>query len=73
MFVNSNIMRRFVVSQIKCNVKVKNIRTVSTTRPQSFAEDNVEENKTPVFKGNYDIIIAGGGMVGCTLACALGK
>ncbi|KAJ0173671.1 hypothetical protein K1T71_010820 [Dendrolimus kikuchii] len=30
----------------------------------------VEDGK---YKGNYDIIIAGGGMVGCTLACAILK
>lgn len=35
-------------------------------RPLSSIED-------AKYKGNYDMIIAGGGMVGCTLACALGK
>lgn len=35
-------------------------------RPLSSIED-------AKYKGNYDIIIAGGGMVGCTLACALAK
>ncbi|KOB65613.1 putative ubiquinone biosynthesis monooxygenase COQ6, partial [Operophtera brumata] len=35
------------------------IRRVSTTNEQH--------------KGNYDVIIAGGGMVGCSLACAMAK
>ncbi|CAH0728374.1 unnamed protein product, partial [Brenthis ino] len=45
--------------------KLTNIRTLSAFRKYS---DNREDHK-----GKYDVIIAGGGMVGCTLACAMGK
>ncbi|CAG9789259.1 unnamed protein product [Diatraea saccharalis] len=42
------------------NRAILSVRTLCTNK-----EENV--------KDKYDIIIAGGGMVGCTLACALGK
>lgn len=38
---------------------------ISLRRYSSIKHENI--------KGSYDIIIAGGGMVGCTLACAMGK
>lgn len=37
------------------------------TGHRKFSSTNNEN-----FKGQYDIIVAGGGMVGCTLACSLG-
>ncbi|CAG9134033.1 unnamed protein product [Plutella xylostella] len=44
------------------------IRTLGADRGYSTNQINSEQ-----IKGEYDIIIAGGGMVGCTLACSMGK
>lgn len=57
-----------IKNSLQCNnIFVKrftNIRTVTTLR--KYSKNNNEQ------KGKYDIVIAGGGMVGCTLACAMG-
>lgn len=49
-----------LLAQVKAN-----IRSLSSMHASNTQND---EN----IKAKYDIIVAGGGMVGCTLACALG-
>lgn len=71
--------KKILVSQIKCNKKVfTNIRALCTpVTPASTATEHTKHHDTTDtnanFKGNFDVIIAGGGMVGCTLACAFAK
>lgn len=48
------------------NIFVTKFTNIRTTL-RKYSKNNNEH------KGNYDIVIAGGGMVGCTLACAMGK
>ncbi|KAG7298001.1 hypothetical protein JYU34_018761 [Plutella xylostella] len=61
MMLQRNLRRNTVVV-------TKIIRTLGADRGYSTNQINSEQ-----IKGEYDIIIAGGGMVGCTLACSMGK
>ncbi|CAB3245959.1 unnamed protein product [Arctia plantaginis] len=77
MLINSHV-KRFLVSQFKLNSKlITTSRARTTAAAQTTSSEDIKHLDTTDpsvnYKGNYDIIIAGGGMVGCTLACALAK
>ncbi|KAJ8713975.1 hypothetical protein PYW08_007595 [Mythimna loreyi] len=65
----SNNVKRLLIRPVRWNIRRTGVRALST------AEDVNDLTSKPAtnFRGDYDLIIAGGGMVGCTLACALAK
>lgn len=71
MKINNYIITKMLITKsIRVNNilirRITNIRSLASCRKYS----DINEQR---FRGKYDVIITGGGMVGCTLACAMGK
>lgn len=64
----SNKVKRLLIRPIRCHIRSASVRDLSTAKDVN----NLTAKPATNFRGDYDLIIAGGGMVGCTLACALG-
>uniref|UniRef100_A0A2A4IZL9 FAD-binding domain-containing protein n=1 Tax=Heliothis virescens TaxID=7102 RepID=A0A2A4IZL9_HELVI len=65
----SNNVKRLLVQHIKCSIRTTSVRCLSAAEDVASLSSKPNTN----YKGDYDVIIAGGGMVGCSLACALAK